>query len=137
MISGGRRPLHKPSPKTLSSRPERMSPGSGSTASDSEFVLASEALGASRTHIIVRVLLPHVMPSVLVLVGLIIGQVMLVEASLGFLGLGDPNTVTWGMLAGQAQGYLRTAWWLALFPGLAITITVLGSNLLADALSSK
>jgi len=41
------------------------------------------------------------------------------------------------MLAGQAQGYLRTAWWLALFPGLAITITVLGSNLLADALSSK
>lgn len=61
-----------------------------------EFVLASEALGASRTHIIVRVLLPHVMPSVLVLVGLIIGQVMLVEASLGFLGLGDPNTVTVG-----------------------------------------
>jgi len=101
-----------------------------------EFVLASEALGASRAHILGRVLLPHVMPSVLVLVGLMFGQVLLVEASLGFLGLGDPNTVTWGMLAGQAQGYLRTAWWLALFPGLAITITVLGSNLLADALSS-
>ena len=101
-----------------------------------EFVLASQALGASRRHVLGRVLLPHVMPSVLVLVGLMFGQVLLIEASLGFLGLGDPNTVTWGMLAGQAQGYLRTAWWLALFPGLAITITVLGINLLADALSS-
>ncbi len=101
-----------------------------------EFVLATQALGASRRHILRRVLLPHVMPSVLVLVGLMFGQVLLIEASLGFLGLGDPNTVTWGMLAGQAQGYLRTAWWLALFPGLAITITVLGVNLVADGLSS-
>lgn len=100
-----------------------------------EFVLASEALGASRTHILGRVLLPHVMPSVLVLLGVLFGQVLLVEASLGFLGLGDPSTITWGMLAGQAQGYLRTAWWLAVFPGLAITLTVLGLNLLADALS--
>ncbi len=102
-----------------------------------EFVHATQALGASRRHILGRVLLPHVMPSVLVLVGLMFGQVLLIEASLGFLGLGDPNTVTWGMLAGQAQGYLRTAWWLALFPGLAIMITVLGVNLLADALSSS
>ncbi len=101
-----------------------------------DFVLATEALGASRAHILGRVMLPQVMPSVLVLVGLMFGQVLLIEASLGFLGLGDPNTVTWGTLAGQAQGYLRSAWWLALFPGLAITITVLGFNLLADALWS-
>lgn len=101
-----------------------------------DFVLASEALGASRTHVIRHVLLPHILPSVLVLIGLMLGQVLLVEASLGFLGLGDPNAVTWGMLAGQAQSYLRVAWWLALFPGMAITITVLGFNLLADAVSS-
>lgn len=101
-----------------------------------DFVLASEALGASRMHVIRHVLLPHVMPSVLVLLGLLLGQVLLIDASLGFLGLGDPNAVTWGMLAGQAQSYLREAWWLALFPGIAITVTVLGFNLLADAISS-
>lgn len=103
---------------------------------DLEFVRAAEALGASRPHILWFVLLPHVMPSVLVLLGLLFGQVLLVEASLGFVGLGDPNAVTWGMLAGQAQGFLRVAWWLPLFPGLAISVAVLAFNLLADALSS-
>lgn len=101
-----------------------------------EFVLSAEALGATRLRIFWRVLMPQVLPSVLVLVGLTLGQVLLIEASLGFLGLGDPNTLTWGMLAGQAQGYLRVAWWLPLFPGLAITLTVLGFNLLADGLSA-
>jgi peptide/nickel transport system permease protein len=101
-----------------------------------EFVIASQALGATRYHMITRVLLPHLMPVILVMLGLIAGQVLLIEASLGFLGMGDPNVVTWGMLAGQAQAYLRAAWWLALFPGLAITLTVLGFNLLADAVSS-
>ena len=61
------------------------------------------------------------------------GQVILVEASLGFLGLGDPNALSWGLLAGRAQGFLRVAWWLAVFPGLAIAAAVLGINLLADA----
>ena len=101
-----------------------------------EFVLSAEALGATRTRIFWRVLLPQVLPSVLVLVGLMLGQVLLLEASLGFLGLGDPNTLTWGSLAGQAQGYLRVAWWLPLFPGLAITLTVLGFNLFADGLAA-
>lgn len=102
-----------------------------------EFVLAATALGASRSHILGAVILPQVIPSIVIVIGLMFGQVLLIEASLGFLGLGDPNAVTWGMLAGQAQGYLRSAWWLALFPGLAITITVLGFNLLADAISSE
>ncbi len=102
-----------------------------------EFVLSAEALGATRTRIFWRVLLPQVLPSVLVLVGLMLGQVLLLEASLGFLGLGDPNTLTWGSLAGQAQGYLRVAWWLPLFPGLAITLTVLGFNLFADGLAAS
>ncbi|MBA3558898.1 MAG: ABC transporter permease [Gemmatimonadaceae bacterium] len=101
-----------------------------------DFVLSAEALGATRVRIFSRVLLPQVMPSVLVLVALMLGQVLLLEASLGFLGLGDPNNLTWGMLAGQAQGYLRAAWWLPLFPGLAITLTVLGFNLFADGLSA-
>lgn len=102
-----------------------------------DFVLASEALGATKFHLFKNVFLPHVLPAVLVLVGLIMGQVLLTEASLGFIGLGDPNAMTWGTLAGQAQGFFRVAWWLALFPGLAIGAAVLGLNLIADALSSK
>ena len=77
----------------------------------------------------------QLMPSAAVLLGLLFGQVILVEASLGFLGLGDPNALSWGLLAGQAQGFLRVAWWLAVFPGLAIAVAVLGINLLADALA--
>ncbi|MEP6507742.1 MAG: ABC transporter permease [Gemmatimonadales bacterium] len=102
-----------------------------------DFVLASEALGASQLHLIRHVLLPHVLPAVFVLMGLMMGQVLLIEASLGFLGLGDPTVITWGTLAGQADGFLRTGWWLALFPGLAITMAVLGLNLTGDALSSS
>lgn len=100
-----------------------------------EFVLSSEALGASPVHILLRVILPHVVPAALVMLGLIFGQMLLVEASLGFIGLSDPSAITWGILAGQAQGFLRAAWWLPLFPGLAITITVVGCNLLADAVA--
>jgi len=102
---------------------------------DLAFVRAAEAAGASRMRIVGRELLPNVMPSVVVLLCLLFAQVLLVEASLGFLGLGDPNVLSWGLLAGQAQGFLRVAWWLAFFPGLAIMMTVLGVNLLADALS--
>lgn len=101
-----------------------------------EFIVAAEALGASPAYIAWRVLLPNVLPSVAVMVGLLFGQVLLTEASLGFLGLGDPNTLSWGLLVGESQGFLRTAWWLAVFPGLAITMAILAFNLLADALSA-
>lgn len=100
-----------------------------------DFVRAAEASGASAWRIIFRELLPNALPSAMVVLGLLLGQVLLIEASLGFLGLGDPNVVSWGGLAGQAQSYLRVAWWLPLFPGLAIAATVLGFNLLGDALS--
>ena len=98
-----------------------------------DFVAAARASGATGGRIVWRQLLPNVMPSAAVLLGLLFGQVILVEASLGFLGLGDPNALSWGLLAGRAQGFLRVAWWLAVFPGLAIAAAVLGINLLADA----
>lgn len=103
---------------------------------NADFVRAAEALGASSRYIAWRVLLPHVAPSAAVMLGLLFGQVLLIEASLGFLGLSDPNTLTWGLLVGESQGFLRVAWWLALFPGLAITIAILAFNLLADALAA-
>ena len=100
---------------------------------EADFVVAARASGATAPRILWHELLPNVMPSAAVLLGLLFGQIILVEASLGFLGLGDPNAPSWGLLAGQAQGFVRVAWWLAVFPGLAIAVAVLGINLLADA----
>ncbi len=101
-----------------------------------DFVRAAQARGASTARIIWRELLPNVLPSALVVLGLLFGQVLVIEGSLGFLGLGDPSVLTWGVLAGQSQGFLRVAWWLVLFPGLAISLAVLGANLLADAIAT-
>lgn len=100
-----------------------------------EFVDAARALGASGGRIVLRHLLPNALPAAVVYLGLVLAQVLLLEASLGFLGLGDPNLVSWGYLAGQAQGFLRVAWWLSFFPGLAIAVAVLGLNLLGDGLT--
>ena len=100
-----------------------------------EFVDAARAYGASDARIVVREILPNVLPSALVMFGLIAAGVVLVEASLGFLGLGDPNVMSWGLLAGQAQGLLRAAWWMWLFPGIAIVVATLGLNLVIDSLT--
>ena len=102
-----------------------------------DFVRASEALGASGSHVVLRQILPGLFPIIVVTLGLLFGQVLLLEATLAFLGLGDPAVVSWGMMAAQAQGFLRVAWWLALFPGLAICLTVLGVNLVADTVSAR
>ena len=101
-----------------------------------DYVVAAEATGSTSMRILYRTIMPNVWPSAIVVLGLMFGQVLLVEASLGFLGLADPNTMSWGMLAGQAQPFIRVAWWLPLFPGLAITLAVLGVNLLIDAYST-
>lgn len=100
-----------------------------------EFVEAARALGASGVRIVWRELVPNALPAALALLGLVVGHVLLIEASLGFLGLGDPNAMSWGFLAGEAQEFLRVAPWLAAFPGLAILLAVLGLNLLGDALT--
>jgi peptide/nickel transport system permease protein len=100
-----------------------------------EFVEAARAGGASPVRIVVREILPNALPAGIGYLGLLLAQVLLIEASLGFIGLGDPNVVSWGSLASEAQQFLRVAWWLSVFPGLAIVVAVLGLNLLADALN--
>lgn len=100
-----------------------------------DFVEAARAAGTSNVRIISREILPNVLPTAMVYLGLLLAQIILLETSLGFLGLTDPSVVSWGYLAGQAQRFLRVAWWLSLFPGLAIAVTVLGLNLLGDALT--
>lgn len=103
---------------------------------DLDFVTAARATGATGARVVWRHLVPNVLPSAAVILGLLFAQALLVEASIGFLGLGDPNAMSWGLLAGQAQGFLRVAWWLPVFPGLAVAVAVLGVNLLADAASA-
>ncbi len=103
--------------------------------SQREFVEAARASGASGSRIVLREILPNALPVATVYLGLLLAQVILLEASLGFLGLGDPTVISWGYLAGQAQEFLRVAWWLSLFPGLAIMVAALGLNLLGDALT--
>ncbi len=103
---------------------------------DLDFVRAAEALGASPIRILGQQILPNLRPTIVTVTGLLVGQILLVESTLSFLGLGDPERISWGMMAAQAQGFLRVAWWLALFPGAAITFTVVGVNLLADAVSA-
>lgn len=98
-----------------------------------EFVDAARIHGASTARILLRELLPNALPPGIALVGLVVAQVILIESGLSFLGLGDPDLISWGAMASEGQRFLRVAWWLSLFPGLAILLAVLGLNLLADA----
>ncbi len=96
------------------------------------YVEAAKMLGAKTPRVLRREVLPSMWSTLSVMSGLLVADVILIEASLSFLGLGDPNRASWGRLAADAQQYLRSAWWLALFPGLAIVIAVMGVNLIVD-----
>lgn len=100
-----------------------------------EFVQAAQALGASPMRIVVREVLPNVLPTALVVATLELGRAIILEATLSFLGLGvQPPTPTWGTSLSDAREYIQVAWWTATFPGLAIMLVVLSVNLLGDAL---
>lgn len=100
-----------------------------------DFVEAARATGASDLRILFRHILPNAFYPVLVSASMSVAGAILTESGLSFLGLGDPNHITWGQMLNLAQRYLRTAWWVATFPGLAILIAVLSFNLIGDGLS--
>jgi peptide/nickel transport system permease protein len=100
-----------------------------------EYVVAARAVGAATWPILVRHILPNALSSVLVLSTLSISTAILAEATLSFLGLGPrPPTATWGSMINDGTSVLQSAPWVVLFPGLAITMTVLGFSLLGDGL---
>ena len=101
------------------------------------FVEAARALGASGPRIVAREILPGVLPAAVVVASVNAGSVILLEAGLSFLGLGDPGVVSWGYLASNAQRFLRVAWWMMAFPGAAIAAAVIGLNLVGDALNDR
>jgi peptide/nickel transport system permease protein len=105
------------------------------TLKEREFILAARALGYSNRKIIINELLPNVVQFLVINTSLQVGRAMLYEASLSFLGLGDPNVPTLGQLLESAQLTLRLAWWPAVFPGVLITLLVLSTNLVGDGIN--
>ncbi|HXG90465.1 MAG TPA: ABC transporter permease [Vicinamibacterales bacterium] len=99
-----------------------------------DFVVAARASGSSDLGILLRHVLPITMAVVAAQVASQVGAAILAEAGLSFLGLGDPTVMSWGALLGAAHQTISEAWWIAVFPGVALTLTVLACNLLADAL---
>jgi peptide/nickel transport system permease protein len=99
------------------------------------YVLAAEVLGASKGHIMFREILPNCVPSIVTKATLDMGFVILIISSLSFLGLGvQPPTPDLGSMVAQGASYMPDAWWLTVFPGLAILVAVFGFNLVGDAL---
>ncbi len=100
-----------------------------------EYIQAARALGFGRWRIIFRHLVPNVLAPVIVTATLGIGNTIVMEAGLSFLGLGvQPPTPSWGSMVADGRKNLIGAWWVATFPGLAIVLTVLAFNLVGDAL---
>jgi len=102
------------------------------------FILAARTLGASPSWILLRHVLPHTLPQLLVLSTLGMAEAVLIGASLSFIGLGVvTDRPDWGFLLSQGRDYLTVAWWYATFPGLAITSLAVSVNLLGDALRQR
>ena len=106
-----------------------------SSLRQSQFVDAARVAGMGHGAIILREILPNVAAPIIVIGSLDIASAILIEASLSFFGLGEPNLVSWGGMLNDAQQYLRSAWWMSAFAGLAIALTVWAFNLLGDALN--
>lgn len=97
------------------------------------YVLSAAAIGCSNVRIMVRYILPNVAASIIVIATLLVANMIIFEASLSFLGLGVPASVpTWGRIVADGRNLISDEWWVAMFPGVAILITVMGINLLGD-----
>lgn len=100
---------------------------------ESLFVEAARSIGASHIRIVIRHIMPNLLSTLLILISLEFGRVMLSEAGLSFLGMGiQPPQASWGLMLAQGRSYMTSAWWLVTFPGLAIALTTLSTNLLAS-----
>ncbi|MEN3163195.1 ABC transporter permease [Tistrella mobilis] len=100
-----------------------------------EFVLASRMGGQSDLVIICRQILPNAMAPIIVSASLMIATAILMESAISFLGLGDPDLMSWGYQVGAARTVIRQAWWMSFFPGVAIVLTVLALNLVGEGLN--
>ncbi len=100
-----------------------------------EFTLAARAMGARNWRLMWHVILPNATPPLIVLAALTVGVAILFEAGLSFLGLSDPNVMSWGVMIGSNRQYIFSCWWAVTFPGFAIFLTVLTVSLIGDGLN--
>ncbi len=100
-----------------------------------EYIEAAILQGLSTPAIILRQILPNAVSPIIVMASLMVASAILLESSLSFRGLGDPNLMSWGYMIGAARTVIRQAWWLSLFPGVAIVLTVLALNLIGESLN--
>ena len=100
-----------------------------------EYVNAARSIGSNDNRIIWRVILPNALPPLIVSSTLSIGIAILFEAGLSFLGLSDPNTISWGLMIGSGREYILDAWWVVALPGAMIFLTVLSVSLVGDGLN--
>jgi peptide/nickel transport system permease protein len=100
-----------------------------------DYILAERVIGAQSSRIIWKVILPNAIAPLIVSATLAIGTAILFEAGLSFLGLGDPNMMSWGLMIGSSRPYILIAWWSVTFPGIAIFLTVLAVSLIGDGLN--
>lgn len=105
---------------------------------EEQYVWAARSIGASNSRIMLRYILPNVAASIIVVATLLAANMIIFEASLSFLGLGVPSNIpTWGRIVADGREYVASEWWIALFPGMAILITVMAMNLLGDWLREE
>ncbi|MBS9717546.1 ABC transporter permease [Pseudohalocynthiibacter aestuariivivens] len=100
-----------------------------------EFVLACHTLGMGDVRIMLGEILPNCLSPIIVIGSLMVATAILIESGLAFLGLGDPNIMSWGFQIGAGRTLLRSAWWVCTFPGIAILLTVLAINLVGEGLN--
>ncbi|MBM3547815.1 MAG: ABC transporter permease [Alphaproteobacteria bacterium] len=102
---------------------------------EKDFVTAARGLGYGHLRIIFIEILPNALPPIIVTSSVIVASAILMESALAFMGLGDPNRISWGSMIGAGRETLRTAWYLTAVPGVAIVLTVLALNMIGDALN--
>lgn len=102
---------------------------------EKDFVVAARSLGFGHARIIFREILPNALPPIIVTSSVMIASAILMESALSFMGMGDPNQISWGSMIGSGRELLRTAWYLTAAPGLAIVFGVLAFNLIGDGLN--
>lgn len=114
----------------------RLTRGQVLSIRERDYVASARVIGMHPMEIAFRQIFPNAMPPVLALAPIIVASAILIEAALSFLGLGDPNRVTWGGMIAEGRTVLRSAPWLSILPGIALALTVVGTYLIGEALTT-
>lgn len=115
--------------------PARLTRAQVLSVRERDYVASARVIGMHPVEIALREILPNVLPPVLALSAIIVAAAILTEAALSFLGLGDPNIVTWGSMIAEGRNVLRSSPFLSIFPGIALVLTVVAVYLLSEGLS--